>query len=66
MLEPTDAELYVQETGRAGRDGQYSEAVLYFYNHDISKSSHVQASMKVYTHMRYYLGCINTLLTECA
>ena len=45
---PTDAELYVQETGRAGRDGQYSEAVLYFDNHDISKSSHVQDSMKVY------------------
>ena len=45
---PTDVELYVQETGRAGRDGQYSKAVLYYNNHDISKSSHVQDSMKMY------------------
>ena len=42
---PTDAELYVQETGR---DGQYSKAVLYYNNYDISKSSYVQDSMKMY------------------
>lgn len=45
---PTDAELYVQETGRAGRDGLCSKAVLYYNHHDISKSSHVQDSMKMY------------------
>lgn len=52
---PSDTELYVQETGRAGRDGQYSKAVLYYNSRDISKSSHVQESMKAY--------CLNT--TEC-
>ena len=52
---PADTELYVQETGRAGRDGQYSKAVLYYNSHDISKSSRVQDSMKAY--------CLNT--TEC-
>ena len=45
---PTDAELYVQETGRAGRDRQYSKAFLYYNNRDISKSSHVHDSMRVY------------------
>ena len=52
---PTDTELYVQETGRAGRDGNYSKAILYYSSRDISKSSHVQESMKAF--------CLNT--TEC-
>ena len=49
---PTDTELYVQETGR---DGNYSKAILYYSSRDISKSSHVQESMKAF--------CLNT--TEC-
>ena len=54
-VSPADTELYVHETGCAGRDGQYSKAVLYYSSHDISKLSHVQDSMKAY--------CLNT--REC-
>lgn len=35
---PTSIEKYFQETGRAGRDGQQSEAVLYYNNTDIRKN----------------------------
>ena len=45
---PTDSELYVQETGRAGRDGKFSKAVLYYNRHDISMSSHVESNMREY------------------
>ena len=43
---PTDIELYVQETGRAGRDKQKAHAILYFQSKELS--SNVQDSMKVY------------------
>lgn len=33
---PDDIEMYVQETGRAGRDGLCSRALLYFDKQDIS------------------------------
>lgn len=45
---PTDSELYVQETGRAGRDGKFSKAVLYYNRRDISMSSHVESNMREY------------------
>ena len=45
---PTDAEMYVQETGRAGRDGKFSKATLYFNHRDISVSSHIESSMRAY------------------
>lgn len=35
---PTTMEKYIQEIGRAGRNGQPSEALLYFNNSDISKA----------------------------
>ncbi|XP_048735188.2 ATP-dependent DNA helicase RecQ-like [Ostrea edulis] len=34
---PTSPEVYVQEVGRAGRDGQAAEAVLYFNNSDLAE-----------------------------
>ena len=43
---PTDVELYVQETGRAGRDKQKAYAILYFHNKDLSIN--VQDGMKEY------------------
>ena len=35
---PSDLEMYIQETGRAGRDGQLSFASLYYNRRDISFS----------------------------
>ena len=42
------SDTYVQVTRRAGRDGLYSIAVLYYNSRDISKSSRVEESMKAY------------------
>lgn len=35
---PYSIQAYFQETGRAGRDGQHANAVLYYNNRDISKN----------------------------
>jgi len=34
---PSDVELYIQETGRAGRDGEAAYASLYYSNTDLSQ-----------------------------
>ncbi|XP_071138395.1 uncharacterized protein [Mytilus edulis] len=35
---PTIWENYLQEIGRAGRNGENAEAIMYFYNSDLSKA----------------------------
>ena len=42
----SDIELYLQETGRAGRDGQAALATLYYTNMDVGQTD--DASMKEY------------------
>ena len=44
---PSDIESYLQETGRAGRDGLPSTATLYFGTQDL-RSPHLESSMKNY------------------
>ena len=48
-LKPSDTiQAYVQETGRCGRDGQDSIALLYYRNKDVSKASSASSSIKAY------------------
>ena len=49
---PSDLESYIQETGRAGRDGRSANAIVYFSNKDLS-FDYMEHSMKEY--------CINKL-----
>lgn len=35
---PCSIKAYFQETGRAGRDGKHTQALLYYNNHDIAKN----------------------------
>ena len=45
---PSNIESYVQETGRAGRTGILSRAILYYNNSDIAANKkHIQEPMKV-------------------
>ena len=46
---PSDSiQAYVQETGRCGRDGINSVALLYYRNKDLSKASSASDSIKAY------------------
>lgn len=44
---PSDLESYIQEVGRAGRDGLQSTAVLYYNDTDLS-AQHVESTIKEY------------------
>ncbi|CAO77631.2 DNA helicase in rearranged telomeric region, truncated [Schizosaccharomyces pombe] len=43
---PASSMDYVQETGRAGRDGKYAIAALFYEKYDSTWSSYVEDSMK--------------------
>ena len=45
---PTTLEGYMQEIGRAGRQGQKAEAVLYYNNSDISRSRKGMSEAMIY------------------
>ena len=44
---PTDIELYVQETGRGGRDGKQT-CILYYSIRDIATNSHANEAIGGY------------------
>lgn len=45
---PEDLEMYVQETGRGGRDNMLSHAILYYNRRDIAANSHASDEIKRY------------------
>ena len=60
---PSNIESYVQETGRAGRTGILSRAILYYNNSDIAANKkYIQEPMKVYC--RSQDTCLRKLILE--
>lgn len=59
---PEDLELYVQETGRGGRDQNFSTATLYYSKTDISSTSHATQPIKKYC--ENMTNCRRTILME--
>ena len=61
---PRTIREYFQETGRAGRDGKYSKAILYYNNRDIGKNKQwIQDEIR--TFCRSENQCLRCLLLEC-
>ena len=60
---PTSIERYLQETGRAGRDGKPAEAVLYYNNTDLRANRPGQQSAMV-RYCRTTGQCLRQILME--
>ena len=61
---PKTIREYFQETGRAGRDGQYSKATLYYNNRNIAKNKPgLQEEMRLYCRSENH--CLRILLLQC-
>ncbi|CAC5405749.1 recQ [Mytilus coruscus] len=58
---PTSIETYMQEIGRAGRDGLQSEAVLYFNNNDLGSNTPVRDEVKQFCRLK---SCRKQFLCE--
>ena len=59
---PSSVQQYFQETGRAGRDGLSSKALLYYNNRDIAKNRHVGEDMRTYCKLEHQ--CLRKFLIE--
>ena len=61
---PRTIREYFQETGRAGRDGQPSKAILYYNNRDIVKNKvGLQEEIRLYCQSKDH--CLRSLLLQC-
>ena len=61
---PRTVREYMQETGRAGRDGSLSMAVLYYNNLDIAKNRKgISEEIRDYCHLEY--SCMRKHLLDC-
>jgi superfamily II DNA helicase RecQ len=60
---PRTIREYFQETGRAGRDGESSKAILYYNNRDIAKNKPgLQDEIRMYCNSKDQ--CLRTLLLK--
>ena len=55
---------YLQETGRAGRDGKPSTAILYYNNMDIAKNKEGMSD-DIRSYCRLESGCLRKFLLRC-
>lgn len=61
---PRTIREYVQETGRAGRDGSKSKAVLYYDNHDTA-ANRKAISNNIRSYCRLEGSCMREFLLDC-
>lgn len=60
---PRTIREYIQETGRAGRDGSKSKAVLYYDNHDIAANRKAISDIRSYCRLEG--SCMREFLLDC-
>ncbi len=61
---PRTVREYIQETGRAGRDGSQSVAILYYDNYDIA-SNRKEMSDEIHNYCRLEGKCMRGYLLDC-